>query len=520
MERDEFRDLAIRDQAEVEELKRGVEGSRLYNEDLAPNGPQDRTWSTYNIVALWVGISIVITTYTLASGLIAAGMNWWQALLTITLGNLIVLVPLLLNAHAGTKYGVPFPVFVRSSFGTKGANFAAMARALVACGWFGIQTWIGGLALSALMGAIWGGWSGVPGAQFIAFFVFWAIQVAIILKGVEGIKILESLAAPLLLTGGAVLLGWALVAGGGLGNIFSASSQLQEGNTPFWALFWPGLAANVGYWVTLSLNIPDFTRFAKSQKSQITGQAIGLPLTMTAFSFIGIAVTAATVVVFGEAIWDPVALVTQIAGSLPIVLILAMVVIAIAQISTNMAANVVSPSNDFSNLAPRYISFKMGGIITAVVGVLSFPWVLFNNVGAYIFTWLVGYGSLLGAIAAVMIVDYWIIRRRQLDLAELYRTDGRYSYSNGWNLKALAAVAIGVVPVIPGFVKAFTTPNFSGTFIQPTFVESLYNYGLFLTFTLAAIAYLIMSTLFGSVNEAREGTSESAKEETREAVTE
>lgn len=216
MERDEFRDLAVRDQSEVEGIKRDVEGSRLYNADLAPNGPEDRTWSTYNIVALWVGISIVITTYTLASGLIAAGMNWWQALLTISLGNLIVLVPLLLNAHAGTKYGVPFPVFVRSSFGTKGANFAAMARALVACGWFGIQTWIGGLALSVLMGAVWGGWAGVPGAQFIAFFVFWAIQVAIIMKGIEGIKVFESLAAPLLLAGGVVLLGWALVAGGGL----------------------------------------------------------------------------------------------------------------------------------------------------------------------------------------------------------------------------------------------------------------------------------------------------------------
>jgi NCS1 family nucleobase:cation symporter-1 len=523
VERDEFRDLAVRDQAEAEEIKRGAEGSRLYNEDLAPMGPEDRTWSTYNLVALWVGISIVITTYTLASGLIAAGMNWWQALFTISLGNLIVLVPLLLNAHAGTKYGVPFPVFVRSSFGTKGANFAAMARALVACGWFGIQTWIGGLALSALMGAVWGGWSGVPGAQGIAFMVFWAIQVAIIMKGIEGIKIFESLAAPLLLAGGVVLLGWALVSGGGLGNIFSASARLQEGNAAFWTLFWPGLAANVGYWVTLSLNIPDFTRFAKSQKSQVTGQAIGLPLTMTAFSFIGIAVTSATVVIFGEAIWDPVELVTRVAGSLPLVLILAMVIIAIAQVSTNMAANVVSPSNDFSNLAPRYISFKMGGLITAVVGILSFPWVLFNNVGAYIFTWLVGYGSLLGAIGAVMIVDYWIVRRRQLDLAELYRPDGRYSFSNGWNLKALAAVVIGVVPVIPGFVKAFTTPNFSGTFIQPTFIESLYNYGLFLTFTLAAVAYLIMSAAAGSFAAAREPASSPAREDThdtREAVPE
>jgi NCS1 family nucleobase:cation symporter-1 len=517
LERDEFRDLAVGSQAEVEGIKAGVVGSRLYNDDLAPNGPEDRNWSTYNFAALWIGISIVITTYTLASGLIAAGMLWWQALLTISLGNLVVLVPLLLNAHAGTRYGVPFPVFVRSSFGVSGANFAAMARALVACGWFGIQTWIGGLALDALMTAVWGGWANVPGHQGIMFMVFWAIQLAIILKGIEGVKVLESLAAPLLLAGALVLLGWGLVAGGGIANIFSVSAELQEGSAPFWALFWPGLAANVGYWVTLSLNIPDFTRYARSQKSQITGQALGLPLTMTAFSFIGIAVTCASVVVFGEAIWDPVALVTEVAGPLPLVLIIAMIVIAIAQISTNMAANVVAPSNDFSNLAPRYISFKMGGVITALIGIFSFPWLLFDNVGAYIFTWLVGYGSLLGAIGAVMIADYWIVRRRQLDLTDLYRPEGRYAYTGGWNLKAVAAVFIGVLPVIPGFVRAATTPELGDFFTDPTFVESLYNYGLFLTFTVAGLAYLALTMLGGRAPEPA-GTAETR--ETREAVTE
>ena len=493
MEREGFGDLAVNDQAEVAQIKAGVSSSNLYNEDLAPNGPDDRTWTTYNLVALWVGISVVITTYLLASGLMTAGMNWWQALFTISLGNLIVLVPLLLNGHAGTKYGVPFPVFVRSSFGTQGANFAAMARALVACGWFGIQTWIGGLALDALLTAIWGGWANVAAHQFITFFIFWAIQVVIILRGVEGVKILESVAAPLLILGGVALLVWGFVAGGGIGNVFSSSAALRENNLGFWTLFWPGLAANVGYWVTLSLNIPDFTRFAKSQRSQVVGQALGLPLTMTAFSFIGIAVTAATVVVLGEPVWDPVTLITQIAGSLPLVLIAAMVVIVIAQISTNMAANVVSPSNDFSNLAPKYISFKMGGLITAVLGIVSFPWLLYNNAGAYIFTWLVGYGSLLGAIGAVMIADYWIVRKRQLDLAELYNPEGRYAYTNGWNWRAVIAVFIGVVPVVPGFLKAATTPG--GVVEDPTIIDRLYTYGLFFTFFVAAISYLAMTLL-------------------------
>jgi nucleobase:cation symporter-1, NCS1 family len=503
LEREEFRDLGVRDEAKLARIKAEVSTSSLYNEDLAPTGPEERTWTTYNIAALWIGMSIVITTYLLASTLMAAGMNWWQALLTISLGNILVLIPMLLNAHAGTKYGVPFPVFVRASFGVRGANFAAIARALVACGWFGIQTWLGGAALDALVTAAWGGWANVSGHTFIAFFVFWLIQLVIILTGIEGVKWFESFAAPLLIVGGIALLIWGFVAGGGVGNVFSTSVQLQEGQAPFWAIFWPSLAANVGYWITLSLNIPDFTRYAQSQRSQIIGQAIGLPLTMTAFSFIGIAVTAATIVVFGEAIWDPVQLVTRLTSGIPLLLILAMFVIAIAQISTNMAANVVSPSFDFSNLAPKYISFRTGGIITAIIGVVSFPWIILETAGAYVFTWLVGYGSLLGAIGAVMIADYWIVRRRQLDLADLYKHEGRYAYSGGWNWRAIAAVLVGVVPVLPGFFKAATTPGFAGVFENPTFIEGLYNYGLFFTFFVAGLTYLLLSTIPGLAPQAR-----------------
>jgi NCS1 family nucleobase:cation symporter-1 len=499
VEREGYRDLAVSDEAELARIKTEVMSSSLYNEDLAPTGANERTWSTYNIAALWIGMSIVITTYLLASGLMANGMNWWQALLTISLGNVIVLIPMLLNAHAGTKYGVPFPVFVRASFGTRGANFAAIARALVACGWFGIQTWLGGTALNALLTAAWGGWQNVPYNVAITFGVFWLIQVIIILRGIEGVRVFEAFAAPLLIAGSMVLLAWGFIAGGGIANVFNSSARLQAGSTPFWTLFWPSLAANVGYWVTLSLNIPDFTRYARDQRSQIVGQAIGLPLTMTAFSFVGIAVTAATVVVFGEAIWDPVVLITRLASGLPLVLILAMFIIVIAQISTNMAANVVSPSFDFSNLAPKYISFRVGGLITAVLGIVTFPWLLVNNAGAYIFTWLVGYGSLLGAIGAVMIVDYWIIRRRRLDLAELYKPAGRYSYSNGWNWKAIAAVFIGVLPVVPGFLRAAVTPG--GIVQDPNFLDRLYTYGLFFTFLVAAIAYLVMTLAGGRATE-------------------
>jgi nucleobase:cation symporter-1, NCS1 family len=503
MEREEFRDLGVRDEAELARIKAEVSASRFYNEDLAPTGPEERTWTTYNIAALWIGMAIVITTYTLASGLMASGMNWWQALLTISLGNILVLIPMLLNAHAGTKYGVPFPVFVRASFGVRGANFAAIARALVACGWFGIQTWLGGAALDALVTAAWDGWANVTGHSFIAFFVFWAIQIVIILTGIEGVKWFESLSAPLLIGGSVALLIWGFTVGGGVGTVFARSAELQAGQTSFWAIFPAALAANVGYWITLSLNIPDFTRYAKSQRSQVIGQAIGLPLTMTAFSFVGIAVTAATIVVFGEAIWNPVELVTRLTSGIPALLILAMFVIAIAQISTNMAANVVSPSFDFSNLAPKYISFKTGGMITAIIGIVSFPWVLLETAGAYIFTWLVGYGSLLGAIGAVMIADYWIVRRRQLSLADLYKLEGRYAYSGGWNWRAIVAVLVGVVPVLPGFFKAATTPGFAGVFENPTFIEGLYNYGLFFTFFVAGLTYLLLNMIPGLAPQPR-----------------
>jgi nucleobase:cation symporter-1, NCS1 family len=469
-----------------------IADSHLSNKDLAPTGPEQRTWGTYNMAALWVGLSIVITTYTLASGLIAAGMSWWQGLLTVSLGNFIVLIPILLNSHPGTRYGIPFPVLVRSSFGIRGANVAAMARALVACGWFGIQTWIGALALDTLMTTLTSGWADIDGHKAIAFGVFWLVQVAIILRGIEGIKFLESYAAPLLLASSVGLLIWGFGVGG---NVFAKSSQLITDDQSFWALFGPGLAANVGYWITLSMNIPDFTRYAKSQRSQVVGQSIAMPLTMTGFSFIGIAVTAATIAEYGEPIWDPVVLVARLLDDLPVLLVIAMVIVVIAQISTNMAANVVSPSNDFSNLSPRQISFRMGGLITAVIGVISFPWQLYEDAGAYIFTWLGGYGSLLASFLAVMLVDYWLLRRARLDVEELYRPGpgGSYWFSSGYNWRALVAVAAGVIPVLPGFLHAATTEG--GVIADPDFFDELYRYGVFVAFALSAIAYLAMARL-------------------------
>jgi len=384
---------------------------------------------------------------------------------------------------------VSFPVLCRAAFGVRGANVPALLRAIVACGWFGIQTWIGGLALHTLLTAAWSGWTSVPGALWIAFGLFWLVQVAIILRGLEGIKLLEAWSAPLLLGAGIALLIWAIRRGGGLGHILTESARLQRGSTPFWQLFPAALTANVGYWATLSLNIPDFTRYARSQRSQVLGQAMGLPTTMTLFAFIGVAVTSATIVVFGEAIWDPVALIARI-GSPPVIIVGALVVLA-AQLTTNMAANVVSPANDFSSLAPRHISYVTGGLITAVIGLLMMPWKLYADAGAYIFTWLIGYSSLMGAIGGILIADYWIVRRRTLSLRDLFSVDGRYAYTGGVNRTAMVALVVAILPVLPGFVHAATTPG--GQVADPTFVDVLYTYAWFVTFALSAVIYLVLT---------------------------
>jgi NCS1 family nucleobase:cation symporter-1 len=482
-------------QRDFVELKTDVSHSPLWNRDLAPTTIKG-TWSTWNIAALWIGMSVVITTYTLAGGFIEAGMNWWQAMITILLGNTIVLIPMILNAHAGTKYGVSFPVLSRAAFGTKGANVPAMLRAIVACGWFGIQTWIGGTALDALFGYMFPAWNSLSGIflgvafhTWLAFLLFWAIQVVIILKGVEGIKYLETWSAPLLLAGGLILLIWAAWRAGGLGRVLTESAALQKQQGAFWNIFPGALTASVGYWATLSLNIPDFTRYARSQKSQMLGQALGLPLTMTAFAFIGVAVTSATLLIYGVAIPNPVDLMSRFDNVL--IILFATAVIFAAQLTTNMAANVVSPSNDFSNLNPRLISYVTGGLITAVIGILMMPWKLMESMSAYIFTWLIGYSGLMGAIAGILICDYWVIRKQRLNLEGLFDPHGPYSYGNGFNWRAMVALVVSIAPVVPGFIRAASTPG--GQVSNPTFVDHLYTYAWFVTFGSGFIIYYVLA---------------------------
>lgn len=464
----------------------------LINEDIAPVPLAKRTWSAHDVAALWIGMAVCIPTYTIASSLLGSGLTWWQAVLTVFLGNLIVLVPMTLNAHPGTAYGIPFPVLLRASFGTRGANITALLRGVVACGWFGIQTWIGGAAIYSTLGMIFGfgppeavGWFGISPGQFACFMAFWAVNVFFILKGMESIKWLEVLSAPFLLLVGVALMVWALNRAGGLSVVLAGSSKALP-VAEFLPVFGAGLTAMVGFWATLSLNIPDFSRYAKSQKDQVLGQAIGLPPTMTLYSFVGIVVTGATVVIFGEAIWDPVQVIGKIGSRW--LSAFALVALAVATLSTNIAANVVSPANDFSNLAPQHISFRTGGMITAVIGILMMPWKLVADPNGYIFTWLIGYSALLGPIAGIMIADYHVLRRRKLDVDELYRVHGIYRYTSGFSLAGLGAFLLAVLPNLPGFLVQVGAVDVASV---PDFFETLYRQAWFVGFALGFVLYLV-----------------------------
>ena len=455
-----------------------VERSPLYNEDLAPVPIARRTWTTYNFAALWISMAHCIPTYMLSAGLMAAGMSWSQALVTVLLGNTIVLVPILLNSHPGTKYGIPFPVFARAAYGTLGSNVPALMRALVACGWFGIQAWIGGEALNTFFASVIPGWSGLlgpgfsghTGTEWLSFLLFWGLNVWIVYRGMDLLRHVENWAAPFVLIMTAALLVWAVAEADGLGPLLS-----QPGKFPTFAsflpVFVPSLTAMIGFWATLSLNMPDFTRFGRSQREQIIGQTVALPTTMFVFAAMGVLITSATTIIYGEVIWDPIKLIGRFTS--PLVIAVAMFTAVVATLAVNIAANVVSPANDFANAFPRFIRFSTGGLITGVLGILIQPWRLLADPSGYIFNWLLGYSGGLGSIAGVLIADYWIVRRRQLALEDLYLPDGRYGR---WNWIGIGATLAGCAAAWGGLVWDPMRP--------------LYDYAWFVGFAVAALAYL------------------------------
>jgi nucleobase:cation symporter-1, NCS1 family len=466
-----------------------IEKSPLYNDDLAPVPVSRRKWTTYNYAALWISMAHCIPTYMLASGLMATGMNWWQALITILLGNVIVLIPILLNSHPGTKYGIPFPVFARAAYGTYGSNMPALMRALVACGWFGIQSWIGGEALHTFFTSLFRGWpmllgSGFGGhttSEWLSFLLFWGINIFIIYKGMDLLRLVENWAAPFVLVMTTVLLVWAVDKANGLGPLLNQPGRLTTFAT-FMPVFIPSLTGMIGYWATLSLNMPDFTRFGRSQREQAFGQIVALPTTMSVFAAMGVMITSATVIIYGEAIWDPIKLVGKFSN--PVVVAVSMFTAVVATLAVNIAANVVSPANDFANAFPRFIRFSTGGLITGIVGLVMQPWKLMADPSLYILTWLVGYSGGLGSIAGVLIADYWVVRRKSLRLEDLYLPDGAYRHRGGWNMTAVVATAVGCFFALIGW-------------FVPTF-KPLYDYAWFVGFALAFVIYVALMRVSSS----------------------
>src|ERR1700704_985765 len=455
-----------------------IESSPLYNPDLAPVPTERRTWGTYNFAALWVSMSVNILTYMLAASLIQGGMDWKQAVATVFLGNTIVLVPMLLNSHPGARYGIPFPILARASFGVLGANVAAVLRAFVACGWFGIQTWIGGEAINTLIATLYPAWTNVAHGAAICFMAFWLINLAVILKGIEYIRFLQGISAPVLLGVGILLLVWAYRAAGGFGPMVSASSRFGS-YSDFLKFLIPALNGTVGFWATVSLNIPDFTRFARSQRQQIIGQALALPATMTLYSLIGILVTSATVVIYGTAIWDPVQLLSRFHS--PLAVIISLVAILLATLNVNIGANVVSPANDFSNLWPRKISFRMGGVITCFMGIALMPWKLLSDYKTFILGWLGGYAASLGRVAGIMICAFLVVRKRILRVDDLYLRGASYEYSRGFNWRAIFALALGAGTALVGLVIPA--------------LRILYDYSWFVGFAVSFVAYYFLMKL-------------------------
>ncbi|HEY8078996.1 MAG TPA: NCS1 family nucleobase:cation symporter-1 [Labilithrix sp.] len=428
----------------------------LFNEDLAPTKIERRTWTTYTYAALWISMAHCIPTYMLASGLITAGMNWWQALVTIGVGNTIVLVPILANSHPGTKYGIPFPIFARASYGVFGANVPAVMRAIVACGWFGINTWIGGQALQTFFRSLWSGWPAMLGdksadgglfgghypTEWITFLLFWGLNILVVYKGMELVRKVENIAAPYVLVMTALLVAWAVSKASDIEGHFSLGGVMHDAGKfhsfgEFWPVFVPSVTAMIGFWSTLSLNMPDFTRFGRSQREQTIGQVVALPTTMTVFSLMGITITSASMVIYGKAMWDPIELVGKFESRLLVAI--AMFTVVVATLGVNIAANVVSPANDFANLFPGKISFRTGGLITGCVGILMVPWKLIADPNGYIFKWLLGYSGGLGSIAGVLVADYWLVKKKQLRLGDLYRRDGVYAYGERAGVETVKA---------------------------------------------------------------------------------
>lgn len=493
-----------------------LSNSQYYNSDLAPTTVKERTWNAFSICNLWVGMSICVPSLALASSLVALGISPMLAVVNVILGNLIVLVPIQLNSKIGTKYGVPFPIFSRMTFGNKGTQLPTFSRSIIACGWTAVQSWVGGGAIAALIGVAipmfsdqsvkvaLPGNDGVVVGQLIGFFLFMLLVFVVAYNGMEKVKWVQNIGGPILIIVILGLLMWSLnaISGSGhsLGDVFAVGNDatLIEQNGGFTFVFMAGLTGNIAFWSTMALNIPDFSRYAKSQKSQFMGQLVGMPIPMALCAFVGALFAQATKYTVGEALFDPTSVFYYVDNKL-LVAICAIGVI-MATITTCVAANVVAPANGFSNISPKKISYKRGVIITCLIATfVTQPWWIYGSGASYIFNWLNNYGTIIAPVAAILIADYFICKKQLVDVAGLYQGEGgRYWYSGGWNKNAM--IAWGVSFIIP-LLGNTALKYHAGSNLKPNFIQFLAANGYMVSFIIAIIVYVaLMKSAQGNVS--------------------
>ena len=477
-----------------------LKSSKYYNDDLAPSSISERSWTTYSITMLWVGMAICIPSLALASGLIGMGVSPWLSVLNVALGNIIILIPIQLNSQIGTKYGIPFPLFARMTFGTIGAQVPAILRAITACGWTSVQAWVGGGAVGAMIGCFvpkfadqnwtinlpsWGGMQEAGASQFWGYVIFMIFVAWVAYNGIDQIKWVQNIGSPILIVVMIALLIWSYSIVPGDVSFLGVMSQpndyaLIDQNGGFAVVYLTGLMGNIAFWATMALNIPDFSRYVKTQKDQFRGQLYGMPLPMAGCAFIGAYFSQATKLAYGEAMFDPTGVFYHLENKI-LIFIAAIGVIA-ATITTCVAANVVAPANGFSNVAPTKISYKKGVIIAVFIAFFILQaWWIYGSGGAY-FTWMNAYGTILAPIAAIFIADYFVCKKKRTDVASLFKgKDGRYWYSGGWNWAALIAWFISfILPLMTYF-------GVQGSFW--TFINSI-NY--IWSFVLGFVIYVLL----------------------------
>jgi NCS1 family nucleobase:cation symporter-1 len=474
--------------------------SKYYNDDLAPTSVSQRNWTTYNITMLWVGMAICIPSLSLASGLIGMGVSPWLSVLNVALGNIIILVPIQLNSQIGTKYGIPFPLFARLTFGTIGAQIPALLRAITACGWTSVQAWVGGGAVGAIIGCFapkfgdatwtiglpsWGGIQTVGTGQFIGYIIFILFIGWVAYTGMDQIKWIQNIGGPILIAVMIALLLWAysiVPEGTGFMGVMSQPNDdaLIAQNGGFVVCYLTALMGNIAFWATMALNIPDFSRYAKSQGDQFRGQLLGMPIPMALCAFVGAYFAQATKLAYGEAMFDPTNVFYHLENK--ILIFIAAIAVVAATVTTCVAANVVAPANGFSNISPKKITYKKGVIITILLAFFILQaWWIYGSGAAY-FTWMNAYGTILAPIAAIFIADYFVCKHKRIDMMSLFKgADGRYWYNGGFNMAAVIAwVAAFILPLITYF-------GVSGSFW--TFINSI-NYVW--SFVVGFVVYVVL----------------------------